>query len=185
MITLTKTSRPADTDRILQVHAAAFGPEEGPEIVSLVSALLQDSSASPLLSLLALDGARACGHILFSRAEIEGHEKTLQASLLCPLAVVPEYQAQGVGSRLVDEGLKQLRASGVDLVFVLGHPGYYPRFGFRPAGRSGLHAPYPIADKNADAWMVKALKPGQPVNIRGTATLCCADAVMHPGYWIE
>jgi len=72
---------------------------------------------------------------------------------------------------------------GVELVFVLGHPSYYPRFGFRPAGVRGFRAPYPIPDENADAWMVKELKPGVMERFAGTVE--CASVLMHPAYWIE
>jgi putative acetyltransferase len=72
---------------------------------------------------------------------------------------------------------------GVELVFVLGHPGYYPRHGFTPAGVLGFHAPYPIPEKNADAWMVQELHPGVIGRARGK--ILCADAINRPEYWRE
>ena len=80
--------------------------------------------------------------------------------MLAPLAVVPECQKQGVGGTLVKHGLELLSKSGVDLVFVLGYPEYYTRHGFAPAGVRGFDAPYPIPEKNSDAWMVFELRPG-------------------------
>ena len=81
------------------------------------------------------------------------------------------------------EGLQQLSGSGVDLVFVLGHPGYYPRFGFSEAGIKGFEAPYPIPEKNAEAWMVRELHAGVIGNYRGR--IICAEALADPKYWRE
>jgi predicted N-acetyltransferase YhbS len=105
------------------------------------------------------------------------------ASLLAPLAVLPDHQRQGIGSGLVEEGLAQLRAAGVSIVFTLGHPDYYPRFGFSTAGSQGFAAPYPIEAKNADAWMVLRLDDALPRTYRGTVR--CAKALDRPEYWRE
>jgi putative acetyltransferase len=72
------------------------------------------------------------------------------------MAVLPEYQRQGIGSRLVREGLEECRRMGCDVVVVVGHPGYYPRFGFAPASRKGLRCEYPVPD---EVFMVAELKP--------------------------
>ena len=72
---------------------------------------------------------------------LEGKQNGASLSLLAPLAVLPDYQKQGVGG-IISHGLKLLTAAGIDLVFVLGHPGYYPRYGFKPAGVQGFEAPY-------------------------------------------
>ncbi|CAE7242442.1 yjhQ, partial [Symbiodinium pilosum] len=81
----------------------------------------------------------------------------VQAVILAPLAVHPDFQSKGIGGQLIREGLRTVEAKGTGLAFVLGHPGYYPKHGFKPAGALGYDAPYPIEDKNADAWMVQAL----------------------------
>ncbi|WP_439346591.1 GNAT family N-acetyltransferase [Vacuolonema iberomarrocanum] len=97
--------------------------------------------------------------------------------------MVPDFQGQGIGGQLIKRGLQWLSASGTDLVFVLGHPGYYPRYGFQPASPLGFEAPYPIPDKDADAWMVQALRP----NVIGTVSgkVVCADVLDRPEYWRE
>ena len=105
------------------------------------------------------------------------------ASLLAPLSVVPDTQGKGVGGLLISEGLNHLRKSGTDLVFVLGHPDYYPRHGFETAATYGLNAPYPIAEEHTEAWMVQALRPGLLGTCTGTLT--CADAIDKPEYWQE
>ncbi len=73
--------------------------------------------------------------------------------------------------------------SGVELVFVLGHPDYYPRHGFKPAGALGFEAPYPIPDKNANAWMVQELRTGAIDSVSGK--VICADALNQPEHWRE
>ncbi len=174
--------RPAlssDLEAILAVHQAAFGSPEEP---LLVKNLLGDPSAQPCLSLLALRNERPVGHILFSRAAVGGAPE-LSAAILAPLAVVPDAQKQGTGGELIRHGLQLLSKSGVDLVFVLGYPEYYPRHGFRPAGALGLMAPYPIPAKNSDAWMVQALRSGVIGAYSGVVV--CAQALDRPEYWRE
>ena len=73
--------------------------------------------------------------------------------------------------------------TGVELVFVLGHPEYYPRHGFKPAGVHGFEAPYPIPDKHANAWMVQELHPGVIGNVNGK--VICADMLNQPEHWRE
>jgi predicted N-acetyltransferase YhbS len=120
--------------------------------------------------------------VLFTAVSLEPAVKQ-RASLLAPLAVLPEHQGRGIGSRLVEEGLVQLRAVGVSIVFTLGHPDYYPRFGFLPAGIRGFTAPYPIEEKNADAWMVLRLDDALPQAYAGRVR--CAQALDRPEYWRE
>jgi len=172
-----------DLNAVLDVETRAFGDEQGPEIADLVAALLSDPTAEPVLSLLAEEDGRAVGHILFTRSDIRGCRNAVSAAILAPLAIVPEMQGQGIGGRLIAEGLQRLAASGVDLVFVLGYPEYYPRHGFRPAGDQGFEAPYPIPAVHAAAWMVQALHPGVIDSASGTVT--CADALNRPEHWRE
>jgi putative acetyltransferase len=83
----------------------------------------------------------------------------------------------------IEKGLRHLTKTGVDLVFVLGHPEYYPRYGFKPAGHLGFEAPYPIPDEHADAWMVQALRPGVIGSVSGKVR--CADELNMPEHWRE
>jgi len=182
MMNIRNTTEP-DEPAIRQVHEAAFGPQEGPTVAGLVIELLHDPTARPLISLLACAGATPVAHVLFTSVRISGAEKPPVAHILAPLAVLPNRQRQGTGTQLVRAGLDQLAAVGGALVFVLGYPGYYPRFGFQPAGRLGFSAPYPIPEQNADAWMVLALAPGILGTVRGTVR--CAKALDKPEYWRE
>jgi len=177
-----RTTRASDRDTILTLHRAAFGPEEGPVIADLVNALLDDPTAEPRLSLLAERDGRAVGHILFTRTTLAPDPDGLDARLLAPLAVHPDHQGDGVGGTLIRDGLTRLRQAGAALVFVLGHPGYYPRHGFRPC--RVVAAPYPIPAQHADAWMVQELSRGAEERAAG-GTLGCATAIDRPEYWIE
>lgn len=168
----------ADLEDVLSVERQAFGQDDEAE---LVLELLNDPSSRPLLSLVARDGDRPVGHILFTAARLDGASRNVSAAILAPLAVVPEAQGKGVGGSLIEHGIERLGEAGLELVFVLGHPGYYPRHGFRPAARLGLAAPYPITPE--DAWMVLALRPGVIGCVCGT--VACAQAMDRPEYWRE
>ena len=169
-----------DLDNVLFIERAAFGRDEEAE---LVRDLLDDPSAKPILSLLAFKDDRAVGHILFTTARLTETPFTPSCAILAPLAIVPDAQKQGIGSQLIERGLQLLSESEIELVFVLGYPDYYSRHGFKPASYLGFEAPYPIPNKDADAWMVQALRP----NVIGTVSgkVVCADTLNKPEYWRE
>jgi len=169
----------ADRPAILAIHRKAI-PDES--VDALTDALLADPTAEPMVSVVALADGKPVGHVLFTAAVLQP-ETAYRAALLAPLGVIPDYQRQGIGGMLIDGGLACLRRAGVRLVFVLGHPSYYPRFGFVPAGERGFAAPYPIPAQHADAWMVQALYDGLPESYSGTVN--CAHALNRPEYWRE
>ncbi len=168
----------ADLDAVLSVELAAFARDEEPR---LVADLLRDPTAQPTLSLLAYQSNQPVGHILFTKAEVTGSPLNITCALLAPLAVIPAHQRQGVGRTLIEKGASLLAASGVKLLFVLGHPQYYTRCDFVPAIPLGLHAPYTIVPE--EAWMVRPLAPGFLGSIKGTVT--CASSLARPEYWRE
>jgi predicted N-acetyltransferase YhbS len=173
----------SDRQGISKVVIAAFGIEQGNEITGLITDLLADPSAQPLLSLVATANDNVVGHILFTNAQIKNSQRIVSSAILAPLSVRPECHNQGIGGRLIKEGLKQLKAAGVELVFVLGHPGYYPKYGFSAAGIKGFDATYPIPPENSGAWMVQELHPGTIECISGQ--VICAEALNDPKYWRE
>ena len=172
-----------DNEAINKIHLEAFGPGEGPEIVELVSNLFADKTAKPLLSLVAVVDNEIAGHVLFTKARLADPGVSTEIQLLAPLAVAPHLQKKGVGAKLVNTGLELLKQSATELVFVLGHPTYYPRCGFKPVGDQGLDAPYPIPEKDADAWMVLELQGNKLGSISGK--ILCAEALDRPEYWVE
>ena len=177
-----RQSTESDLTAIRNIHMSAFGQVQGQEIVELVNNLLNDATAKPLLSLVAEIDGRIVGHILFTVAKLQPNQE-VSVRILAPLGVAPEFQGQGVGRLLIGEGLNKLAESGVDLVFVLGHPGYYPKSGFQTAGVLGFKAPYPIPSEHADAWMVQELKTGVIGNIRGRVQ--CSEVLEQPQHWRE
>lgn len=172
-----------DRNAILTVHTQAFGETKGPEIAELVDGLFDDATALPMLSLIAEKDNTIVGHVLFTKATLTGAEKPVTVQLLAPLAILPDHQRTGVGGQLIAEGLQRLKASGVDLVFVLGHPDYYPRSGFTPAGVHGFDAPYPIPEMYAGAWMVQELHDGAIGSVSGTVQ--CSEVLDQPQHWRE
>jgi putative acetyltransferase len=170
----------ADLNDILRVEREAFSSSKEAE---LTRALLADPTAKPLLSLMAFVEGQPAGHILFTKARLLGGSREVAVSFLAPLAVVPKFQRRGVGGALVKKGLALLARSGVDLVFVVGHPGYYPRHGFAQAGKLGFDTPFPFPEEHADAWMVCALRSGVLGSVSGRVV--CCDALNKPELWRE
>lgn len=173
----------SDASGIANVVSAAFDGAFGQELVDLIRELMVDETAQPALSLVATMNRRIVGHILFTKVSINAAMSPRASCILAPLSVHPAHQNQGIGGRLIEAGLKLLGQMGVDLVFVLGHPGYYRRFGFSPAGVKGLEAPYPIPAENADAWMVRELRSGAMKGVTGQVQ--CANALDDPRHWQE
>jgi putative acetyltransferase len=172
-------STPADLNSILLVQRASFSTDSE---AKLTKNLLADTSAQPLISLLALVESQPVGHILFTKAYLS-NTPNVTVSILAPLAVVPQFQKQGIGSCLIKKGLELLLKTNVDLVFVIGWPNYYSRHGFTPAGKFGFDPPFPVPEKDADAWMVQALRPGIIGSVSGKV-ICC-EVLNKPEYWRE
>jgi predicted N-acetyltransferase YhbS len=141
-----RKSTELDRNEIKIVHTKAFGEQKGPVIAKLADDLLDDKTAMPVLSLVAIEHEKIIGHIIFTKVKVSQTTESVSAQILAPLAILPSDQNKGIGGKLIKEGLSQLKQSGVELVFVLGHPGYYPRSGFTPAGALGYEAPYHIPE---------------------------------------
>jgi len=178
-----REAQESDMDAIRELVIAAFGPDEGPTITQLISDLLGDPSAVPSLSLVATIDRTVVGYVLFTHAEVRRPGRVVAATILAPLAVHPTVQSKGIGERLIMAGVESMTDRRAELVFVLGHPGYYPRYGFQPAGALGFEAPYPIPIEHANAWMVRALRPEIIGAISGVVR--CAAALRDPQYWRE
>ena len=118
-----KIRKSTDSDKtdIATIHTLSFGEKKGPEIATLVNNLFDDETALPSLSLVAIENKKLIGHILFTRAMVTGTQTMVSTQLLGPLAILPDFQNTGIGGELIKEGLAQLKALDVALVFVLGH----------------------------------------------------------------
>lgn len=132
----------ADGDAIGALHRAAFATTEfGYQgEADLVRAL--DADGDTLVSLVAEKGEYVVGHVLFSRMAVEADGQTLSAAGLAPVAVEPALHGQGIGDALIRAGLDALREQGCAISFVLGHEGYYPRFGYSPELASRFASPF-------------------------------------------
>jgi len=147
---LIRSEDKQDIDAVHSVNVSAF---ETPSEADLVNALR--IQAFPVISLVAEENAKVVGHIMFSPVSLSLHPH-LKLMELAPMAVVPEYQRKGIGSALVREGIEQCRQLGFVAVVVLGHPGYYPRFGFLPSSRFGIDSEYGVPE---DVFMAMELHP--------------------------
>jgi len=148
-----RPERIEDYTAIHEVHVLAFGREVE---ARLVESLRQSTNFTPELSLVAVKNGRVVGHILFSPVIIETQKGAISAMALAAMAVQPKLQNQGIGSELVRQGLKECHLLGLKVVVVVGHPTYYPRFGFSSARAKGLEAPFQVPD---EAFMVLELIP--------------------------
>jgi putative acetyltransferase len=146
--------RPEEPDDFQAVHVVNTAAFERTAEANLVDVLRKE--ASPYISIVAEEGKQIVGHILFSPVTLSGHEE-LKLMGLGPVAVVPEQQMKGIGSALIYAGLEKCKEMGFGAVIVLGHKGYYPRFGFIPSVRYGIGCEY---DVPPEAFMVLELVPG-------------------------
>ncbi|MCI5137392.1 MAG: N-acetyltransferase [Candidatus Electrothrix sp. AR1] len=178
-----RKSTESERKEILNIHSHAFGKDKGSVIAQLVHDLFDDETAIPRLSLVAVENDKLVGHVLFTKVVVTEAEKLLSAQILAPLAILPEEQKKGIGEQLINEGLRLLQEAGTELVFVLGHPAYYPRCGFIPAGAQGFDAPYPIPEEHAEAWMVQELRDGVLKQYAGRVQ--CSEVLNEPQHWRE
>ncbi|NBE82637.1 GNAT family N-acetyltransferase [Micromonospora rubida] len=156
---LIRRETPADVDAVRAVHRAAFATDDGsvPVEVTLVDALRVDDGWLPSLSLVATDAdGQVVGHVVATRGTVAGAPVALG---LGPIGVLPAWQRRGVGSALMHAVLGAADALDEPLVVLLGHPEYYPRFGFRPAVELGVTPPGPWGPQ---FFMARPLSAWQP-----------------------
>lgn len=153
--------RPEDAAAVRRVNQRAF---DQPTEANLVDRLRQECDEA--LSLVADDDG-IVGHILFTPVVVESAGRQIVGMGLAPMAVMPERQRQGLGSGLVRRGLEILRERSCPFVVVVGHPEYYPRFGFQPGSAHGLRCQWDgVPD---DAFMALILDDEQMQGVSGVA----------------
>ena len=167
-----------DGDAISRIHLAAFAAEERDTVSELALNLLQEDTTPPTISLVAEGPDRIVGHVAFSPVKI-GNDDTCQGYILAPLAVLPEYQQQRVGSKLIEAGQQILLKQGVQFLFVYGDPQYYGRFGFSADGAALYTAPYML--QYPFGWQALTLSRGS--SPESPVTITCVASLSDPQLW--
>lgn len=138
-----RASQETELQEILEVHRSAFGDEESPSIISLVSGFLKNESPENLLSLVYKSNNKIVGHVIFSKVKLESSDSL--GYILAPLGVASQSQKQGVGSALINNGLGILESQGANFALVYGDPGYYSRFSFSVELGESFIPPFTLA----------------------------------------
>jgi len=158
MLVEIREEHPCDITAIRDVNKRAFGQDQEGNIVDALR-----SNGDAWLSLVATLNGRVVGHIMYSPLSVGGD---MEGVALGPMAVLPEYQRQGIGSKLVEAGNRKLKDTGCPFVIVLGHANYYPRFGFRPASSHGIKCEWEVPD---DVFMLLVLDQQKMQGVSGLA----------------
>jgi putative acetyltransferase len=155
-----REERPEDVTAVREVNRRAFGQDQE---CNIVDALRTNGVA--LLSLVATVNDQVAGHIMYSPLIIA---ENVHGVALGPMAVVQEYQRQGIGTKLVEVGNQKIKDAGYPFIIVVGHAEYYPRFGFRPASEYGFKCEWDIPD---DVFMVLILDQPKMRGVSGLASI--------------
>ena len=143
---------PEDSAAVIAINDGAFSGTDESELVEAIR-----QSGRPVISLVACSDGTPVGHIFFSPIQIQAEGATVATLALAPMAVLPAFQRRGIGTLLVEAGLKQCARQGCQVVVVVGHPTFYSRFGFGPANEMGLRSVYSSA---GDAFRALELSKG-------------------------
>jgi putative acetyltransferase len=155
-----RQERPEDIQTVRQLLTRAFEKNYEGE-AELVDRLRDAEKVT--FALVAESEGLVVGHVMYSPLILESAPEGFRGLGLAPLAVLPEYQRQGIGGRLLQESLQQCKDIGYDIVVLLGHPSYYPRFGFSKASEHGLKNEYGVDDP----FMVMELREGALAQVSG------------------
>jgi putative acetyltransferase len=151
------TEDPRERSAVYAINEVAFGRADEADLIVRLR-----KEGVVLQSLVAEVEQQLVGNIVFSRMSIETSNGSAPAVALAPMAVLPSHQRRGIGESLIRRGLDLLRSRDEQIVIVLGHPDYYPRFGFSSETASLIESPFP-----PEAFMAIELRPGALRGIRG------------------
>ncbi|MGB3260674.1 GNAT family N-acetyltransferase [Paenisporosarcina sp.] len=158
-----RTETKNDFKHVFNLNYTAFGNRD--DEAKLVEQIRFSDGFIPELSIVAEAQGNIVGHLMLSKAKLTNKVGDKEVIVLAPVAVLPEFQKKGIGSKLIKEGLKRAKKEGYGLVFLIGHPDYYPKFGFQPARAHGMElTQYQVPD---DVFMVCELKDGELENSVG------------------
>jgi putative acetyltransferase len=153
-----REERPDDVAAVRDLNRRAFGQDQESNIVDALRA-----NGAALLSLVATVNDRVVGHIMYSPLSIGGNVK---GAALGPMGVLPEYQRQGIGGKLIEAGNRKLNDADCPFIIVVGHADYYARFGFRPAREHGIKCQWDVPD---DVFMLLILDQAEMEGVSGLA----------------
>jgi putative acetyltransferase len=153
-----REERPADVAAVREVNRRAFEQERESNIVDALRA-----NGGALLSLVATIDDQVVGHVMYSRVSVGD---MVNGAALGPMAVLPEHQRQGIGTRLIDTANQKIKDAGYPFIIVVGHAEYYPRFGFRPAGKYGIKCEWDVPE---EVFMVLMLDAAKMQGVAGLA----------------
>jgi len=160
-----REERPMDIEKVRKLNEKAFTQAFGQAPEAALVDRLRENCVN-ILSLVAVQNDQVIGHIYFSPVKISG-DKIIEGMGLGPMAVLPEFQRRGIGSQLVQAGIEILKRRGYTFIIVLGHPEYYPRFGFKRASHSGIRSQWEgVPD---EAFMIRILNEEAMIGVYGIA----------------
>ena len=155
-----RKEKPTDVEKIWNINSKVFESDAEANLVNAVR-----NSGIFFLSLVYEEGHDLVGHILFTPVELVGDTSGIRVMGLAPMAVVPGLQKKGIGSSLVKAGIQECISEDYDAIVVLGHPNYYPKFGFRPSINYGIKSEYEVPDA---VFMLLELKKNSLRRTKGT-----------------
>lgn len=155
-----RPEKPEDIELIRNIYEQAFGQENESKLVDKLR-----NRGALTISLVAVRGSEVVGHIAFSPVVVESETSVFTAIALAPMAVLPAYQRRGIGSQLFRDGLEECRRLSQEIVFLVGHWNYYPRFGFVSAKLKGVDCEFEVPE---EAWMILELREEALAGRRGT-----------------
>ena len=162
MTIMIRAETPQDIDTIYKIEAAAF---EGEAHADLVNQLRAEDEL--ILSHVAILNDKLVGHAAYSLVTVTDGDIVQRFPALGPIGVLPPYQGRGIGSALVRAGLEALSNTEYGLVFLVGSPLYYPRFGYQPAQPLGFTSDYVEDENRHEHFMVAVLDEGALADVRG------------------
>ena len=158
MLIEIREERPNDVAAVRDLNRRAFGQDQESNIVDALRA-----NGAALLSLVATLNDQVVGHIMYSPVSVTGN---VSGTALGPMAVLPEHQRQGIGSKLIEAGNRKLKDAGCPFIVVVGHADYYPRFGFRPASEHGIKCEWDVPD---NVFMLLVIDEAKMAGVAGLA----------------
>ena len=153
-----REERSDDVPAVRDLNRRAFGQDQESNIVDALR-----TNAAALLSLVATLNGQVVGHIMYSPLSIDGK---FEGAALGPMAVLPQCQRQGIGSKLIEAGNRKLKDDGCPFIIVVGHADYYPRFGFKPASEHGIKCEWDVPD---NVFMLLVLDQAKMAGVSGLA----------------